>query len=940
MSSSTRSFAIFCGLVFSLGLFIPGSAVLAADKEEMLITGSRIPQGDKESINPISVLTEEDFKVTGKVTIEDFLQQLPQVFGGDYGSGVNNANPGLATASLRGLGPNRTLVLINGHRPAPVSTNGFVDLNMIPGSIVERVEVVRDGASTIYGSDAIAGVINIITKKEFEGVQFDAQWGQSDKSDGDELNLAMTLGGASDRGNFVITAQYTERKAVRQGDRGFSECPFGEELVGGVNTRNCVGSGTTYPADIFPSVGPEADTNWIVDPANGQLREFTSADTFNYATTSYMVTPQEVYSIYGYGDFNIVEEGSSFSSVNTSLMVNFANRQSEQLMAPEGTFWAPEISIDHPNNPFGNALCAGNADCSQPQSVFMARRLRETPGRGFTQDASSFQIIPGIDGIFSNDWAWDVSYSYGHYTDAQRDLDRGNRPRIDLLLDPAGCAADGDCTAAATADGGPGYWDPFSRDTLTPAMQNYALVDPNQIEKSTLKVFEANLIGDIPVFELPGGAFGWSAGYQRRSEKSEVLPDAAALLGQVFNVAGEVTKGEYTVDEVYGEIRAPILQGAPFAEALTVTASARWSDYDFLSSSDTNWKFGAEWAPITALRFRGTVSEGFRAPNIDELYAPVEQTASNYNDPCVNYGALGGGVVADNCASEGLPPDFSLTSTQAFGNIGGNENLEPETSDNWSVGMVIAPESIPTFTITLDWFNIKIDNAIGTAGTDNIITGCYNSVGFSSPLCALIEGPAAVDESPHPTSPYRNVLGNISGQSLQNANLGTFETSGLDFTVNYGLDTDIGIWDFGVTGTYLSKYEFQAFQGGPVLEMDGNFGIDPYQGDASATFPEWKTNMTVGFSQSNWGINYLGRWMSSTDDLNATVANLVNKADSVFYHDLQGYYDWRGMTLTLGAINLTDETPPYVTNYDDMNTIHFSYDTMGRQYYGRISKKF
>ncbi len=934
MSDSFIGSMRLCGLVLFIGLFLAPPATFAAD-EEMVITGSRIPQGDRSSVNPITVLSDEDFQVSGNITIEDFMQDLPQVFGGDYGSSVNNGNPGLATASLRGLGPNRTLILINGQRPAPVSTNGFVDLNMIPGSIVERVEVLRDGASTIYGSDAIAGVINIITKKDFEGVQFDAQWGQSSESDGDEINIAMTIGGSSERGNFVIAAQYTDREEIRQGDRGFSQCPFGEEDVMGVITRNCVGSGTTYPAAIFPDVDDAFD--YIVDTDTGLVRQFTSADTFNYATSSYLVTPQEVYSLYGFGTFNLIPEGDSFTSVDANMMINFANRQSEQLMAPEGTFWAPQIPADHPSNPFGDVLCALNPDCTAPQDVFIARRLRETPGRGFTQDASSFQIIPSINGVFSNEWTWNVSYSFAHYTDAQRDLDRGNRPRIDMMLDPDLCNADADCLAATD---NVGYWDPFAIDSLSPAMQAYALVDPNQIEKSTLKVFEANLGGDIPVLELPGGRMGWSVGVQRRSEESEVLPDGAALLGQVFNVAGETTFGKYEVDEVYGELRAPILEGAPFAEVLTVTASVRWSDYDFLSSSDTNWKFGAEWAPINDVRFRATVSEGFRAPNIDELFAPVEQTASNYNDPCVNYGALGSGVVFDNCASEGLPTNFSLTSSQAFGNIGGNAALIPETSDNWTVGVVITPESMPTFSVTLDWFNIEIDNAIGTAGTDNIITGCYDSVGFSSPLCDLIEGPAAVNESPHPTSPFRNVLGNISGQSLQNANLGSFETSGLDFAIDYGLDTDWGAVDVALTGTYLDSYKFQPFPGGPLLELAGKFGIDPYQGDSSATFPEWQANLRIGLAQDNWGVTWMTRWMDETTDLNADVANLVNKADEVYYHDLQGYYEWKGMTLTAGVINLTDEDPPYVTNYDDMNTIHFSYDTIGRRYYLRASKKF
>jgi len=945
MSSSTKRFAVSCEqlFLFVLILVLPAATLLAAD-EEMVITGSRIPTGDKESINPITVLSSEQFKASGNVTVENFLQDLPQVFGGDFGSTVNNGNPGHATASLRGLGPNRTLVLINGHRPAPVGVDGFVDLNLIPGAIVDRIEVLRDGASTIYGSDAIAGVINVITKKDFEGVQFDAQWGQSDESDGEEINIAMTIGGASDRGNFVISAQYTDREEILQGDRGFSECAFGEDIVGGQIVRECIGSGTSYPANITPTLGPEAasGSSWIVDGSNGVTREFSNADTFNFATTSYMITPQEVYSVYGYGDYEIFDTGG-FSTLNTSLTVNYSNRQSSQQMAPEGTFWGPFVPAAHPDNPFGDTLCASTADCSTPQDVIVARRLRETPGRGFTQDASSYQIIPGIDGLFSNGWSWDLSYSFGHYVDAMRDLDRGNEPRINMMLDPAACGADADCLAATTADGGPGYWNPFATDTLTTAMQDYALVDPNETWKSTLKVFEANLVGDMGGLELPGGPIGWSAGYQRRSEDSEVLPDGAALLGQVFNVAGEVTQGKYEVDELYGELKFPILQGAFLAEVLTVDASVRWSDYDFLSSSDTNWKFGGEWAPITSVRFRGTYSEGFRAPNIGELFQPVQQTAANYNEPCNNYPASGNQTLIDNCIADGLPATFSITSSQATGNEGGNPDLDPETSDSWNIGVVIAPDAIPTLSVTLDWFNIEIDNAIGSAGTDNIISGCYNSPTFpNDPLCDLIEGPTSVDRTPSTISPARrDFLNNIAGQKLTNENLGTFETSGLDFAVDYSLETGFGIWDFGLGGTYLDKYEFTPFPGAAPISMAGKFGIDPYQGDSSATFPEWKFNTRVGWTMDDWGVNWISRYIDETDDLNADAGNLVNTADSVWYQDLQGYYDFGDdFVLTIGAINLTDEDPPYVTNYDDMNTIHFSYDTQGRRYYARLSKKF
>jgi iron complex outermembrane receptor protein len=927
---------IFRGFVFLAAFIVPFSGAVAQEQEvleEITVTGSRIGTTDATSMNPITTLSEADFKISGNNTLEDFLQNVPSIGQGDFGSTVNNGNPGYASASLRGLGPTRTLILIDGMRPAPGGVNGFVDLNVIPAAMVDRIEILRDGASTVYGSDAIGGVINIITKKDFEGAAFNMQFDQTSESDGDQYSLSMVVGGGSDRGHFMLGAQVTDREAIYQGDRAFSASALGEDVDANGNVFvEPIGSGTTYPAHIFPTAGPEQDSDWIVDAGTGQSRAFTNADTFNFAKTSIMVTPQKVVSGFGSGSYEVVQDGG-ISTLTATLSANFSNRESNQLMAPVGTFWAPLVPADSPYNPFGDDLCAADPNCTTPQGVYIARRLRETIGRAFTQDATAWQVIAGFEGEFSNEWNWQANYLYADWNDAQHDEGRGN-PRINTLLSPTACAADAEC---------PGVWNPFATDTLTQEMMDYALVNPNEIQRSTLSLWQVNVQGDFGGWELPGGLVKWGAGYEHRTEEAIVLPDGAAVLDQIYYVVGEITHGEYAVDEVYAEVRLPLLSGVTFAEELNLDVSGRWSDYDFLASSSTNFKVGMDWAPVSAIRFRSTYAEGFRAPNIGELFQPESKTAAAYNDPCNNYSAATvSAVVFDNCASEGLATDgsFSLTSTQATGLVGGNALLEPEESESLTFGIVFTPEFVEGLSVTLDYFDISIDDAIGTSGTDNVISGCYNSPNFSSPFCAMIEGPARVGESPHSSSPIRNALGNIAGTILTNQNLSTFETSGIDFDISYDFDTGFGDFNLQAWGTYLDAFDFQSDPGSPMIELAGKFGTDPYQGDVPAVFSEWKVNYRIGFNRDNWGAAWTTRWFSETEDVLADPNNFNDIAEDMAYHDIQGYFVVNNMTFTAGIRNLTDEDPPYVTNYDDMNTINFSYETAGTYYYVRAGIEF
>ncbi len=908
-------FLLFMSFALVLG---SGSMVLAQDDdavmlEELVVTGSRIKRTDVTSTSPISVLSEEDLKVTGQVTLEDVIQDMPSMTGAFLGKTVNNGNRGQATASLRGLGANRTLVLLNGRRMPSVGSTGYVDLNMIPVGMVERVEILRDGASTTYGSDAIAGVVNVITKRDFQGADFQAQYDVTSEGDGEIYQVSGIVGAGNDRSNVVFGMDYTDRKEIRQGDRGFSKCPIFEDADGSLY---CGGSSTSYPGHFYGVADDSPYPSHILD--NGQIVPFNGEDHgYNYATSSYMVTPQEVLSAYAQGYYDLVEE-SAFGSVTLTGELVWTNRQSDQLMAAVGTFWGPVVPASNPYNPTG-------------EDVYLTRRLAETGGRGFTQDASAWRVVTALEGTLPNEWTWDVSFNYSRWVDSRLVLGQVNMERTDTALDPDLCAADPDC---------PGVWDPFRVDTLTPELAAYITVPHSPLQKSEMKTLQINLTGDLGDFELPGGPIQWAVGYEHRYEEALFQPDGGATLGLIYSVSADRTEGDYTVDELYGEVRIPLLKDAPFADLLAAEISIRRSDYDNLDSAKTNWKYALEWKPVPALRLRTVYAEGFRSPSINELYSPQELSAQQYNDPCVNYGSGANATVTANCQADGLPPDFQLSSNQASSLFGGNPDLDPEESESWTLGVVLAPEA-SSFTASVDYFHIEITDAIGTAGTNNVIIGCYNSPNFSSSWCDLMPGPASVGDAPHATSPYRDATGAISGVLLTNANLADYETEGIDFAVSYVMEFGgYSSLNLGLQGSYLMTYDYTPFQGADVVEMAGYVGEDQWAG-SPATFPEWRLNFNFQYLMGDdWSFSWAPRWMAETKDINADAANADNYADAIWYHDVQASYNYEKWSFTLGVRNLFDEDPPYLTAYDDMNTIQYSYDTAGRYYYARVRYSF
>lgn len=905
------------------------ASVTAAEEEEakvekIQVTGSRIQRADIESASPISVFSAEDLAASGHVTIEGFIQSIPSMNGGMNGRQTNNGSGGAASASMRGLGSARTLILINGRRTATG------DLNTIPMGFIERVEVLRDGASTIYGSDAIAGVINFITKRNFEGAEVIAQYDVTGESDGEGRSLSVTLGNSSNRGNAVLSLEYSDRKAIWQGDREFSAIPWGErngERVMAGSGANSFGTWTPYDP-TSPYFGSNDDPTspyfgqgaWVVDPQTGALRRYDQTiDSYNFAPASYLVTPQKVFSANATANYELTKDVTAF------LEAGFTNRQSDQLMAADGTFWGARMTADHPNNPIG-------------EDISVSRRLEETGGRSFRQDYYAYRMVAGLEGSFDNGWAWDVSYNYARYTDASLDIGRANPGRYNKMLSPAACNADPKCAAV-------GIWNPLEANSLTPEQLAYASVPNSPLTVGVNKQFMANLTGDTGDFSFDAGSIGWAVGYERRDTSLVVTPDGGAVVGEIYSVTASPTEGSYSVDEMFAEVNVPLLAGVTGADRLDVSAAVRMSDYDFLSSHTTA-KFGVEYVPVQGLLLRATISDGFRAPSITNLYGPQSESNISYVDPCHQWGTSAvSQITKDNCASEGLSPNIQLTNLQSASIVGGNPDLGPEESESYTVGFVYSPNFVQNLSIAVDYYNIEITNGLGAPSVTALVSQCYGSENFSAPACDYIQGPThpIVNRPALPGSDYRALAANpiVSGIMATTQNIATFETSGIDFDVNWHTDLLGGRFNVRLDGTYLRSYDYQSLAGTPILEMAGKFGADPNFGGRPAAFSKLRSNLGLSYSVDNWNLLWVARYQSGVDNLNFNAANLSNSVGTYIYHDIQGGYTFQNnLSLTAGVRNLFDKQPPYVTNSNDMNTLNSSYDTAGQYLYARLAYRF
>ncbi|WP_149193462.1 TonB-dependent receptor [Luteimonas suaedae] len=869
----------------------------AATLETVTVTGSHIKRAAISGVGPVTVIDAEAIERSGVTSVETLLQRLPASAG--FGGNQTNAywadnGYGTAQINLRGLGINRTLVLLNGRRMVNGGTgaNSSVDLNTIPVALIERIEVLKDGASAIYGADALAGVVNIITKRDFEGVEASVRYGQTTKGDGEEGAADLVWGTTGERGSLVAAISYSESREVNMADR--QPCGLGESdgrLV-------CVGSSATIGGRAVLADGSSVNFNQDPD-GDGDFYEPYSPDKHNFNSNPYLnaVNPIKRLSFSAFGHLALSDDVRLF----TELMAS--NRRSDQLATAGslGLYRPVEIAADHPTNPTGQDL------------LLQRRRLMEAGTRDFFQDVDTFRVVAGLEGRFGIGWDWSVALNWGRNTGVDGSTNVANLDRVDQTLDRSVCS---DAPGAAIPCGDYlGYGD-LSREVL-----DYILFTTRDTGGNEQKSFTANLSGQV--FELPAGWVGVAAGVEVREERGWRDPDQLTVLGIANSNQQDPIDGEYLAKEAFAEVAIPLLQSRLLAESLTLNAAVRHSDYD-LFGADTNYKIGLDWQVVPALKLRANYATAFRIPNVPELFGGVSEGNLTTTDPCSGWSNLpSSSVVYQNCQASGVPAGYTQLGNTILTTVGGNQDLEPEDARTLTLGVVWTPAFAEDLTLTLDYFNIRIDNAIQRIDGSTKLAVCYDTPGLAHPFC---------DSS----SFTRNAqTGEVDFLSAQPVNAASERVSGIDLGLLYQFgigDVDAALnWDV----SYLRRYDVQPFPGAEEIHYAGKIT------GGRGSYARWRSLGSLTLAQGPWSGAYTLQYIGSADDINASPGDIGDHAPSLTYHNVQLQYAVNeAFDIAFGIDNLWDKRAPFIQSYTDANTDTMTYDLLGRRWNARFAYRW
>lgn len=901
-----------------------------AQEEAIVVTGSRIRRNPLDQDAPVTFVDRADIDKTGLNSINDVLQRLPSAGGGLNGKFNNSGNfgnppdgggvgAGAAEIDLRYLGSKRTLVLVDGLRYVNAASAsgvpGSVDLNAIPESMIERVEVLQDGASAIYGSDAVAGVVNIITKKGQDGFDARAQLGIYDEGDGFSQNYQLSWGnGTTGPTRVVIGANFVDQNPISSGDRAISAFPNPYAtscLEGGCS------SGT--PLGRFILAGPDRDLTLIApvigrSPTLADYRNWAgNADRFNFAPFNYILTPLQRYG----GFATLHQEVGAAANLTVKLVYN--RRESKNQAAPLPLFVGPDagngnlldtITIDasNPFNPFGTLR---GDDPSTPlvneqTYYFIGRRMIENGPRQYFQKVDTYYGTATLDGRFgaANKWYWDVNLLYGNNKARQTMLGNINAAKLQQALGPvAACVAP---CVPFNIFGGVG--------SVTPEMLNFVGFTQNDSSEQKMWGASANLTGEI--LQLPAGPLGLAAGVEYRRLSGRFDPDPIVAAGLSSDIPALPTKGKYNVKEAYAELNAPLLADRPGAELLEVSGALRFSDYSS-SGSRTTVKAGLNYKPIRDLRLRASYTTGFRAPTIGELYGTPSRFDQELNDPC-SADQSPSGQIAANCATLGVPVGYQQNNPQISVLTSGNEDLKPERSRGYNLGAVFSPMAMNgRLSVEANYYNIRVKDAI-FASAGEVLNRCVTTL---DPIaCAAVS---------------RTSSGQIAQISGVLGNVNEIRTDGIDFNVTARTTPlSFGTFAFSSFHTFLLNYDVivPSATGGEVISREGT-----EQGSPDQAFPEWKANNSLDWSLGRFGATLVGRYIASVKETQAD-----NKLNDRFYVDFQLRYQLpflKEAGVALGVNNLFDKDPPGCVSCGLNNFDPGTYDVPGRYLYGRVSVK-
>jgi|HigsolmetaAR202D_1030399.scaffolds.fasta_scaffold00027_13 iron complex outermembrane receptor protein len=941
--------------------------------EEITVTGSRIARPDYAAESPIATVDAAALAVSGPQTLDATFNTLPQFSASNANSSSSPARQGRSNANLRGLGIQRTLVLLDGRRMTPSDPLGAIDLNVISSSLIENVEVITGGASAVYGSDAVAGVVNFRLKRDFEGLEINAEYGVTDRSDGESYNVGVTMGGnfAEGRGNAMASMTFYERKGVLRGSRPFfersgiagvlqggvvqataSNLPSLEALEDifvekyGLSMPNRNAPLGMYPdGTLFTTQAPILN----FDPDRLPYIIDENRVGFPQGATYPLQQPLERYTAFARARYDITDSIEAYAQFSLTKYDSEYSRQGWSGSSDEGTF----IPV---TNPFiSEDLAHILASRPNPTAPFSFQFNTGRVGRSVYQN--DYEISDFLVGLRGNlpisDWTWDVYASHGEMRAGETLSGFIDYAAWKMLVE----APDGGASIC------PGGFNPFAIEALADRPDQeacYRLLNRTLQERTMIEqdVVEATMQGKL--FSLPAGEARFAAGFTYRAQSYDYRPPEERIRSEVIpNQPTDRTGGSFDVSEAFVEISVPVLSDLPLIHQLSLGLAYRYSDYSTIDEVGT-YKASMDWRITPALRMRGGVQRAIRAPSLGELYLPAERASSSVGstslgggDPCDSLGRLRNPATNPNhervrqlCLEQGVPENvidiFRFTGSAVSGVAFGNLDLKEETADTFTAGIVwdsgFSAPLLRRLSMSLDYYKIDVEDAIGVVTAAVGMNRCFNADGVSNPnydinnfFCRLTT---------------RTENGNVQTQLQPTLNLSAYRTSGIDFQSDWGFDlADIGIntagsLRFNLMISYLLSFEIQNLAGEPFTDYVGTIGNAQIDSGAISK-PEWRANLSASFARGPLDVTLRYRWIDSmyhASDAGTGTKSQPGVTDRSYTDLLAGWSFTDTVSMRVGVINLFDTEPPTWTG--NGSTDLGLYDLLQRRYFVNFTKRF
>jgi len=897
------------------------SARDAAPLDEVVVTGSRIPTDAFDEILPVTVLDAKDLARGGFDSLSKILQTLPMSATSVLNTNVNSGGDGSARLDLRSLTPKRTLVLFNGHRfpNGGIGGDNAVDLNSLPTALIDRVEVLTSGASAVYGADAVAGVVNFISKSSFNGLELNGEQSQTDRGDGQIGTLNLSAGHEFFGGQWMAGGQYVKQRGVSQSARAFSAVPL---TVGDSNGARVATGSETLPQGRFDvpegnalglAPGYYTHVNGIIGRAAADYRPTNAnTDIFNYAPYTYLQTPNERSSVWLIGTQPLAS--------NIALHVEglFNRRTSAQMAAPT-PFYAPYdptplladgtagIPANNYYNPFGVDL------------IYVQRRFVEISNRAFRQRVDMNRELASLS-IQLGSWKLEPAFSYAHSTATETDLGAISGQHIVAALGPSGLNSQGAVVCGIPAANGivpaasviPGCVpvDLFGGvGSVSP--QQIAYLDQTLEDHGTNAEQIASINAQGPWGAVSGRPIQWATGAEYRREAGSYVFDPRRGGGAVGSGGQEdIPAVADSARELYLELRAPLARDRPITQALDLAAGARWSDFSTFGGHFT-WQSGIRWQPVESIALRTNYARVFRAPALSELYVAQGAGVGSDYDPC-GHGPTA--VQRAHCAANGVPGGSYVQSRTSIFIVkqGGNPSLAPESGYSFDTGVDFRPAAMSNFQATLDVYQIDLNGFIENPAANIALQYCADE--GRPEICDLIK---------------RGPDGSIAQFSSIPRNFGNTLIAGVDASATLVTETAIGRFKLSVQTSYMARNDTQLYPGGPTIHEAGTLDL-----------PHWRSLAHLDFDRGPWHLSYSTQWIGGYTEcyfVDFQDSPYCRRVENVFYHDVEAGLTFRSaLTLRLGVNNLTDRQPPYRNFGSDANTDPSAYRLLGRTLFAAL----